>query len=91
MTQVLAHKPVTSRCLVAFIEEQVERAKHPIEPRWKLRNIRHGKGQGEFTNALASTHEALRNRGLAGEKSGSDLGGAHAAHHAQGKRELCFR
>src|SRR5260370_855167 len=83
VTEILAHKAITARGFVAFVEEQIKRVQDSAEPRRELSRFRHGKGQRQLTDALPGAKEPLCDGGLAGEKSGGDFSGAESAKCAE--------
>ena len=90
LAKFLAHEALAHGGFVAFVEKQVERVQHAIEPGRKLGGIRHGKRQREFADALPGAHQALGDRCFAGEKGGGDFRGAEPAQRAQRERDLRF-
>src|SRR5206468_2620888 len=79
LADVRAHQLFACGCLVAFVEQEVERVQHATQtlgqfgPAWNLES------NALLANFLLGASQALGHSGLSGEKGAADFGNAESA------------
>ena len=76
---------------IAFVEHEVDHAQHGVQPLRQLGARRHLVRDARVADLRLGAHDALGERGRAGEKGARDLLGREPAHFAQRERDLRVR
>src|SRR6266478_7149873 len=89
-TKLLPDQMIAARCLVTFVEKQVDRLQHTIETRRQRIARWYFEWNMFVADLLFRSGQTLRDGRFAREKSFADFRGAECAQSFQGQRRLIF-